>query len=95
MIPKLWWLLKVLWESTGDLLVDKYESLKRFLESLRPNIVTHCEDPKRLQILQLYRQSVEAAHHAVIRDEECCFIKPLAYLQSSLGPICCPPSSCC
>ena len=70
--------------STGDLLVDKYESLEKIFEHCPTNIVTHCEDPKRLvENERLYNEKygdkLEAAHHAVIRDEECC------YLSSSLA----------
>ena len=70
--------------STGDLLVDKYESLEKIFEHCPTNIVTHCEDPKRLvENEKLYQEKygdkLEAAHHAVIRDEECC------YLSSSLA----------
>ena len=70
--------------STGDLLVDKYESLEKIFEHCPTNIVTHCEDPKRLvENEKLYQEkygdNLEAAHHAVIRDEECC------YLSSSLA----------
>ena len=70
--------------STGDLLVDKYESLEKIFEHCPTNIVTHCEDPKRLveneNIFQeKYGDQLHAAHHAVIRDEECC------YLSSSLA----------
>ena len=70
--------------STGDLLVNKYESLEKIFEHCPTNIVTHCEDPKRLieneNIFQeKYGDQLHAAHHAVIRDEECC------YLSSSLA----------
>ena len=63
--------------STGDLLVDKYESLEKIFEHCPTNIVTHCEDPRRLvENEKLYQEKygdkLEAAYHAVIRDEECC-----------------------
>lgn len=70
--------------STGDLLVDKYEALDAIFQHCPTNIVTHCEDPKRLienqeKYKKLHGDSLTAMHHAVIRDEECC------YLSSSLA----------
>ena len=70
--------------STGDLLVDKYEALDAIFQHCPTNIVTHCEDPKRLienqeKFKKSHGDSLTAMHHAVIRDEECC------YLSSSLA----------
>ena len=70
--------------STGDLLVDKYEALDAIFQHCPTNIVTHCEDPKRLienqeKYKKSHGDSLTAMHHAVIRDEECC------YLSSSLA----------
>lgn len=70
--------------STGNMLVDNYQTLNRIFSESEVLIATHCEDENiiRQNYEQLMQQGItlEAAHHPIIRNEEACY-------QSSLNAI--------
>jgi len=70
--------------STGNMLVDKVESLEKIFKISPVLIATHCEDETTikeniLKYKELYGEDVPFQYHAEIRSEEAC------YLSSSLA----------
>lgn len=70
--------------STGNMLVDKIESLEKIFKHSPVLIATHCEDETTIKAnIEKYREKygedVPLHHHAEIRSEEAC------YLSSSLA----------
>lgn len=70
--------------STGNMLVDNYQTLNQIFSESEVLIATHCEDEHIIK--QNYEQlkqqglTLEAAHHPIIRNEDACY-------QSSLNAI--------
>jgi dihydroorotase len=65
--------------STGNMLVDKVETLERLFSSVSMLIATHCEDEatvrKNLQIyLDKYGEHIPVSAHPIIRSEEACYL---------------------
>ena len=70
--------------STGNMLVDKRESLERIFAESPTLIATHCEDENTIQrnteeLRKIYGEEIPVNLHAVIRSGEAC------YLSSSLA----------
>ncbi len=70
--------------STGNMLVDKVESLEKIFKLSPVLIATHCEDESTIKeniikYKELYGEDVPFRYHAEIRSEEAC------YLSSSLA----------
>ena len=64
--------------STGNMLVDRRESLERIFSSARLPIMAHCEDTDIInrnmaEAKQKYGDDPEVAHHPEIRSEEACY----------------------
>ncbi|MBR7030731.1 MAG: dihydroorotase [Prevotella sp.] len=64
--------------STGNMLVDRRESLERIFSSARLPIMTHCEDTDIINrnmaaAKHRYGDDPEVAHHPEIRSEEACY----------------------
>lgn len=64
--------------STGNMLVDKEEALKRIFSTVRLPVMTHCEDTSIInsnmsRAKALYGDDPDVAHHPEIRSEEACF----------------------
>jgi dihydroorotase len=65
--------------STGNMLVDKYESLERIFKQSPVLIATHCEDEATikeniLKYKELYGEEIPFRYHAEIRSEKACFL---------------------
>lgn len=71
--------------STGNMLVDNYNTLNRIFAETELLIATHCEDERiiKANYEKLKSSGVEltARHHPVIRDEEACFESSLNAIQ--------------
>ena len=64
--------------STGNMLVDRRESLERIFSSARLPIMAHCEDTDIInrnmaEAKRLYGDDPDVAHHPEIRSEEACY----------------------
>ena len=64
--------------STGNMLVDRRESLERIFSSARLPIMAHCEDTDIInrnmaEAKQKYGDDPEVVHHPEIRSEEACY----------------------
>ena len=64
--------------STGNMLVDRRESLERIFSSARLPIMAHCEDTDIInrnmtEAKRKYGDDPEVAHHPEIRSEEACY----------------------
>ena len=64
--------------STGNMLVDKKETLEKIFSSVKALIATHCEDDELIKqnqkrILEEYGEDLPAYFHPVIRNEEACY----------------------
>ena len=64
--------------STGNMLVDRRESLERIFSSARLPIMAHCEDTDIInrnmaEAKRQYGDDPEVAHHPEIRSEEACY----------------------
>ena len=64
--------------STGNMLVDKEESLRLLFESSPSLIMAHCEDTARInrriaEYQKLYGTDPDVRYHSDIRDEEACW----------------------
>ena len=64
--------------STGNMLVDRRESLERIFASARLPIMTHCEDTEIINrnmaaAKQQYGEDPKVEHHPEIRSEEACY----------------------
>ena len=64
--------------STGNMLVDRRESLERIFSSARLPIMAHCEDTDIINrnmavAKRRYGDDPEVAHHPEIRSEEACY----------------------
>ncbi|QEH39516.1 dihydroorotase [Chitinophaga sp. XS-30] len=72
--------------STGNMLVDNYLTLERIFSETELLIATHCEDEKIIRAnMEKYKQergeSLTAADHPLIRNEEACFESSLVAIQ--------------
>jgi dihydroorotase len=71
--------------STGNMLVDNYNTLNKIFSETELLIATHCEDERiiKANYEKLKSSGVElsARHHPVIRDEEACFESSLNAIQ--------------
>lgn len=71
--------------STGNLLVDNYLTLDRIFAGSELLIATHCEDERvisqNLTKLKSKGLALEAADHALIRDDEACFSSSFSAVQ--------------
>lgn len=70
--------------STGNMLVDKLESLEKVFAESQILIATHCEDEARIKARNIeytekYGEKLDSSFHPLIRDEQAC------YLSSSLA----------
>ena len=64
--------------STGNMLVDRRESLEQLFSSVKLPIMAHCEDTAIInrnmaQAKQLYGDDPKVIHHSEIRSEEACY----------------------
>ncbi|HTA60837.1 MAG TPA: dihydroorotase [Bacteroidia bacterium] len=64
--------------STGDMLVDKKETLEKIFSSVKALIATHCEDDELIKqnqkrIIEEYGEDLPAYFHPIIRNEEACY----------------------
>lgn len=64
--------------STGNMLVDKEEALKRIFSTAQLPVMAHCEDTSIInrnmsRAKALYGDDPDVAHHPGIRSEEACF----------------------
>jgi dihydroorotase len=64
--------------STGNMLVDKKETLEKIFSSVKTLIATHCEDDELIKqnqkrIIEEYGEDLPAYFHPVIRNEEACY----------------------
>lgn len=65
--------------STGNMLVDKVETLRGIFRDCPVIIATHCEDTPRIQrnlqiAMDRYGRQIPVSEHPVIRDAESCFL---------------------
>ena len=63
--------------STGDMLVDDYDTLEAIFREASVNIVTHCEDTPTIQanekaIINQFGEEIDATFHPKIRSAEAC-----------------------
>ncbi len=64
--------------STGNMLVDRKETLERIFSSVKALIATHCEDDVMIKnnldrIVAEYGEDIPAYFHPVIRNDEACY----------------------
>jgi dihydroorotase len=64
--------------STGNMLVDKKDTLEKIFSSVKALIATHCEDDELIKqnqkrIIEEYGEDLPAYFHPIIRNEEACF----------------------
>ncbi|RYY50126.1 MAG: dihydroorotase [Chitinophagaceae bacterium] len=71
--------------STGNMLVDNYNTLNRIFGESEILIATHCEDERIIKAnyekLKQQQVMLEPAHHPIIRNEEACFESSLNAIQ--------------
>jgi dihydroorotase len=63
--------------STGNMLVDKPESLERIFQIKRIPIATHCEDESTIRVNfanaeKIYKENIPVSQHPIIRSHEAC-----------------------
>src|ERR1035437_2786496 len=64
--------------STGDMLVDRKETLEKIFSSVKTLIATHCEDDVMIKknqqrIIEEYGEDIPAYFHPIIRNDEACY----------------------
>jgi len=64
--------------STGNMLVDKKETLEKIFSSVKTLIATHCEDDELIKqnqkrIIEEYGEDLPTYFHPIIRNEEACY----------------------
>ena len=64
--------------STGDMLVDRKETLERIFSSVKTLIATHCEDDVMIKknqqrIIEEYGEDLPAYFHPIIRNDDACY----------------------
>lgn len=71
--------------STGNMLVDNYNTLNRIFSDSELLIATHCEDERIIkanyEMLKQNGVELSARHHPVIRNEDACFESSLNAIQ--------------
>lgn len=72
--------------STGNMLVDKQESLEKIFSSTNLLIAVHCEDENTIKTnlekyKELYGENIPIECHPLIRSEEACFISSSKAIQ--------------
>lgn len=68
--------------STGNMLVDNYNTLNRIFSESELLIATHCEDERVIAANKLkYPNPTDASFHPLIRDEEACFESSFSAVQ--------------
>ncbi|MCD6012043.1 MAG: dihydroorotase [Flavipsychrobacter sp.] len=68
--------------STGDMLVDNYNTLARIFSESELLIATHCENENIINENKAkYPDADSAAYHPIIRNEEACFQSSLSAIQ--------------
>ncbi len=71
--------------STGNMLVDNYNTLEKIFSESELLIATHCEDEKIIrqnyERLKLEKGTFSAADHPLIRDDNACYESSLAAIQ--------------
>ncbi|MGN7720355.1 dihydroorotase [Chitinophaga sp. 22620] len=75
--------------STGNMLVDNFLTLEKIFSETELLIATHCEDEKIIRAnMEKYKQekgdSLSAADHPLIRNEEACFESSLVAVQFAM-----------
>lgn len=64
--------------STGNMLVDRKETLEKIFSTVKALIATHCEDDvmikeKQQKIIEEYGEDIPAYFHSIIRNDEACY----------------------
>jgi dihydroorotase len=64
--------------STGNMLVDKKETMEKVFSSVKTLIAVHCEDDKLIKenqqrIIEEYGEDLPSYFHPIIRNEEACY----------------------
>ena len=71
--------------STGNMLVDNYNTLNRIFNDSELLIATHCEDERIIkanyEMLKQNNVELTAHHHPIIRNEDACFESSLNAIQ--------------
>jgi dihydroorotase len=71
--------------STGNMLVDNYNTLEKIFSETELLVATHCEDEKIIrdnyQRLKAAKGTLTPADHPLIRDENACYESSLAAIQ--------------
>ena len=71
--------------STGNMLVDNYNTLEKIFSESELLIATHCEDEKIIkqnyERIKLKKGILSAADHPLIRDDNACYESSLAAIQ--------------
>lgn len=71
--------------STGNMLVDNYNTLEKIFSESEVLIATHCEDEKiiaaNMQRISAEKAALTAADHPLIRDDNACFESSLSAIQ--------------
>lgn len=68
--------------STGNMLVDNYNTLNKIFSESELLIATHCEDERVIAANKLkYPHPTDASFHPLIRDEEACFESSFSAVQ--------------
>lgn len=71
--------------STGNMLVDNYNTLDRIFSGSELLIATHCEDENivsnNLKRISAIKKELEPADHPIIRDEDACYASSLRAIQ--------------
>jgi dihydroorotase len=74
--------------STGNMLVDNYQTLDRIFRESEMLIATHCEDEriirKNLEALQEAGSELYPRHHPEIRDVDACYASSLSAIQLAI-----------
>src|SRR5690606_38967594 len=68
--------------STGNMLVDNYNTLNKIFADTELLIATHCEDERVIAANKAkYPEANHATFHPLIRDEEACFASSFSAVQ--------------
>ncbi|RYF91716.1 MAG: dihydroorotase [Chitinophagaceae bacterium] len=71
--------------STGNMLVDNYNTLNRIFSETEVLIATHCEDERIIkanyEMLKQNKVELSAKHHPIIRNEDACYESSLNAIQ--------------
>lgn len=64
--------------STGNMLVDRVETLEKIFSTVKTLIATHCEDDvmikeRQQKIIEEYGEEIPAYFHPIIRNDEACY----------------------